>query len=69
MSQTQSMGGVGREMDEANLADVHVRAPPATLIKTAEEGQELHFEKAREKSIPFSSLQAARYMTPCGTQM
>lgn len=34
------MEGVGREMDEANLADAQVRAPPAILINTAE-GQDI----------------------------
>lgn len=68
VSQTHSLGGVGSERDEANPADVQVRVPPAILINTAEEGQELHFEEGRENQS-LSSLWAARYMTPCGTQM
>lgn len=62
VSQTQSIGGVGCEMDEANLADVHMRGPPATLVNTVEESQELHFEKGGENQ-PLSSLQAARCNT------
>lgn len=45
-----------------------MRVPPAILINTAQEGQELHFEEGRENQS-LSSLWAARYRTPCGTQM
>lgn len=65
VSQTHSLGGVGSERDEANLADVQVRAPPAILINTAEEGQELHFEEGREKSIPFKPVGSQVHDTLC----
>lgn len=50
------------EMNEANLAHVHMRGPPATLVNTVEESQELHFEKGIENQS-LSSLRAARYNT------